>query len=86
MEIFVGYFLFWLYFTLSLVGVMMSVGCAFFGGLFAYEEYVLKTQPDEMNVIASICVCIVGICSTGAMLALCKFVLNPIYKSLPNLL
>lgn len=86
METFVGYFLFWFYFILVFIGVMMSTGCAFLGGFSAYENYALEDEPDALTINACICVSIVGICSTGGLLAMCKFVLSPIYKSLPNIL
>lgn len=85
METFVAYFLFWFYFALVLLGVAMSTGCACLGGVFAYYNYVDEKHPDWMDIAACICVSIVGFCSVAGCFAMSKFVLNPIYKSLPNL-
>lgn len=81
METFVGYFLFWFYFFLIMLGVALSTVCAIIGGIIAYDSY----KEDTLFCIGGICAVLVGTGSLIGCMVLSKFVLNPIFRSLPDL-
>lgn len=85
METFVGYFLFWFYFVLIMLGVALSVVCAVLGGITAYDAYDDNAPMSGMVCVGGICAAIVGSGSLIGCMLLSKFVLNPIFRSLPDL-
>lgn len=83
---FLSYFLFWFYFALVVCGVALSCVSAIFGGLIAYENRELKkVECDGILLCLGVASCLTGIGGVIGCMFLSKFVLNPLFKTLPDL-
>lgn len=83
---FLSYFLFWFYFALVVFGAALSCTSAIFGGLIAYENRELKkVESDGMLLVLGVASCLTGLGGVVGCMYLSKFVLNPLFKTLPDL-